>query len=68
MRSRRGLCVCVRVRLCVSSPIGARQRLGNNPLTLARQRLGINVTAITNTHATIEELLDESFSMWSVSY
>jgi hypothetical protein len=27
-----------------------------------------NVTAVTNTHATIEELLDASFSMWPVSY
>jgi hypothetical protein len=36
--------------------------------TVARQRLGKNVTAATNTHATIEELLDASFSMQSVSY
>jgi hypothetical protein len=35
---------------------------------VARQRLGKNVTAATNTHATIEELLDASFSMRSVSY
>jgi hypothetical protein len=68
--------VCVRV----SSPIVARQRLGKknlpivarqllgkNPFTVARQRLGINVTAVMNTHATIEELLDAS-SMWPVSY
>jgi hypothetical protein len=35
---------------------------------LARQQLGKNVNAATNTHATIEELLNKSFSMWSVSY
>jgi hypothetical protein len=40
--------------------IVARQRLGNNPV-FARQRLGKNVTAATNTHATVE-LLD-AFSM-----
>jgi hypothetical protein len=33
-----------------------------------RQRLGINITAAMNTHVTIEELLDASFSMRSVSY
>jgi hypothetical protein len=38
------------------------------PLIVARQRLGRNVTAVTNTYATIEELLDASFSMWPVSY
>jgi hypothetical protein len=27
-----------------------------------------NVTAATNKHETIEELLDTSFSMWSMSY
>jgi hypothetical protein len=37
------------------------------PPIVARQRLGRNVTAVTNTHATIEELLDASFSMWPVS-
>jgi hypothetical protein len=35
--------------------------------TVARQRLGENVTAATNTHATIV-LLDVSSSVWSVSY
>jgi hypothetical protein len=30
---------------------------------VARQRLGKNITAATNTHATIEELLDASFSL-----
>jgi hypothetical protein len=34
----------------------------------ARQRLGKNVTAATNTHATVEELLNVSFPMRSVSY
>jgi hypothetical protein len=38
------------------------------PAIVARQRLGKNITAATNTHATIEELLDASFSMLSVSY
>jgi hypothetical protein len=37
-------------------------------LIVARQRLGRYVTAVTNTHATIEELLDTYFSMRSVSY
>jgi hypothetical protein len=80
MRSRCCLCVCVCVRVSPPPPIAARQRLGKNPLILARQwldkspsivarqRLGRNVTAVTNTHATIEELLDASFSMWPVSY
>jgi hypothetical protein len=45
-----------------------RQRLCKNPLTVTRQRLGRNVNAVTNIHATIEELLDASFSMWSLSY
>jgi hypothetical protein len=39
-----------------------------NPLIVVRQRLGKNVPAATNTHATREELLDASFSMRSVSY
>jgi hypothetical protein len=76
MRSRCCLCVCV----CVSPFIVPRQRLGKNPLNVARQRLGKNppivarqrlsrnVNAVTNTHATVEELLDESFSMWPMSY
>jgi hypothetical protein len=36
--------------------------------SVARQRLSKNVTAAKNTHATIEELLEASFSMPSVSY
>jgi hypothetical protein len=31
---------------------------------VGRQQLGRNFTAVTNTYATIEELLDASFSMW----
>jgi hypothetical protein len=42
--------------------------LGKNPLIFTRQRLGRNVAAVTHTYATIEELLDSSFSMWLVSY
>jgi hypothetical protein len=53
MRSR--CCLCVRASVCLS-PI------------VARQRLGRKVTAVTNTQATIEELLEASFSLWSVSY
>jgi hypothetical protein len=74
MRSRCCLCMCV----SVYPPIVARQRVCKNPLIVARQRLGKNLlsllvngrndTAVTNTHATIEELLDASFSVWSVSY
>jgi hypothetical protein len=35
---------------------------------VASQRLGKNFTAATNTHETIEDLLDALFSMESVSY
>jgi hypothetical protein len=66
MRSRCCLCVCVYV-----SPIVARERLGKHPLIVARQGLDRDVTAVTNKHATIEEFLDASFSMFpmrSVSY
>jgi hypothetical protein len=38
------------------------------PTIVARQRLGKHVTAEKNTHAIIEELLDASFSLRSVSY
>jgi hypothetical protein len=38
------------------------------PLLVARQRLGKNITAATNTHATIEELFDASFSVRCLSY
>jgi hypothetical protein len=35
---------------------------------ITKHQLGKNVTAATNTHATVEELLDASFFMPSVSY
>jgi hypothetical protein len=38
------------------------------PPILARHRLGKNVTAAANIYATIEGLLDGSFSMLSASY
>jgi hypothetical protein len=38
------------------------------PPTVARQRLGENLTAATNTKATIEELIEALFFMRSVSY
>jgi hypothetical protein len=46
------------VRVSVYPPIVARRRLGKNFRIVARQRLCRNVTAVTNTHATTEELLD----------
>jgi hypothetical protein len=58
----------VRAYVSVYSPIVAKQRLCKNPPIVARQRLGRNVTAATNTHSTIEKLLDASFSVWLVSY
>jgi hypothetical protein len=64
MRSRCFVCVCVSVYLYIV----ARHQLNKNPPVVPRQRLGRNVTAVTNTHATIEELLDASFSIWPVSY
>jgi hypothetical protein len=38
------------------------------PPIVARQRLGKHIPAATNTHATIEELLDTILSMRSVFY
>jgi hypothetical protein len=38
------------------------------PFIVARQWLGKNVTAATNTHATTEKLLGALLSMRSVSY
>jgi hypothetical protein len=38
------------------------------PTLLTRQRLGKNIIAATNIRAAIEQLLDASFSMRSVSY
>jgi hypothetical protein len=61
--------IVARQRLYKNLLIVARQRLGKNPPVVAWQPLGGNVTAVTNIHATIEELLDASFfSMWPVSY
>jgi hypothetical protein len=57
-----------RQRLGKSPPFVARQRLCKNPSIVARPPLGRNVTAVTNIHASIEELLDASFLMWPVSY
>jgi hypothetical protein len=54
--------------VCVYSPIVTRQRLGKILLIFARHLFGRNVNAVTNTHATIEKLLDASFLMWPVSY
>jgi hypothetical protein len=46
--------------------------LGNGSVKIPLSLLGNgsveNVTAVTNTHTTVEELLDASFSMWPVSY
>jgi hypothetical protein len=70
--ARKRLCkkslIVARQRLGKNPLIFARQRLGKNPPIVARQRLGRNVTAVRNTYATIEKLLDASFSMWPVSY
>jgi hypothetical protein len=62
MRSRCCLCLCVCVT--VYPFIVARQRTDKNPHIVARQRLSRNFTVVTNTHATIENMLDGSFSMW----
>jgi hypothetical protein len=61
MRSRYCLGVCVCVYVCVSLLIVPRQRLGKYPLIVARQRLGRNFTAITNTHETLEEFWTRRF-------
>jgi hypothetical protein len=60
--------IIARQRLGKNFPMVLRQRLGKNPTIIARQRLGRNVAAITNTHSTIEKLLDASFPMWPLSY
>jgi hypothetical protein len=71
--------IVARQRLGKNPPVVVSQRLTENPLivprqrfskkfpVVPRQRLGRNVTAVKNTHATIEELLDASFSMCPVS-
>jgi hypothetical protein len=51
--------------VCVSVCV-ARQWLSKNPPIIARQRLGKSVTVATNTHTTMEELLDALLSMWSM--
>jgi hypothetical protein len=57
-----GVCVSVypplvaRQRLGKNPHIVARQRIDKNPPFVSRQRLGRNFTAVTNTHAIIEEL------------
>jgi hypothetical protein len=60
--------IAARQRLGKNPRIVARQRLGKNPPIDTRKRLGRNVTAVTNTHAIIEEMLVASFSMCPVSY
>jgi hypothetical protein len=75
MRSCCCLCVCSCIPLSllgngsVKVPLSL---LGNGsvkkPTIVATQRLDRNVTAVTNTYATIEELLYTSFSMWPVPY
>jgi hypothetical protein len=66
------VCLCIppvvaRQWLDKNPPIFARQWLSKNPPIIAKQRLGRNVTLVINMHATIEKLLDASFSMWPVS-
>jgi hypothetical protein len=66
--SHQGKCIThivARQRLIKNPHIVVKQRLGKIPHGIARQRLCRNVTAVTNKHATIEELLDASFSMWT---
>jgi hypothetical protein len=58
--------IVARQRLVKSPLIFARERLGKNPPIFASQRLDRN--AATNTYATIDDLLNASFSMWPVSY
>jgi hypothetical protein len=53
---------------CFINPFHQSVCLYIQPIITVRQRPGKNVTATTNTHAMIEELLDASFSMESVSY
>jgi hypothetical protein len=48
--------------------IVARQLFGKNPLLLLGSSSVRNVTMAMNTHIRIEELLDTSFPMQSVSY
>jgi hypothetical protein len=54
--------IVARQRLGKTPLIVAWQRLYKIPPIIARQQLGRNVTAVTTTHATIEELLAISSS------
>jgi hypothetical protein len=54
--------------LCLYPPVVARQQLGKNPSHVAIKPLGKNITAATNIHVTIEEWLDASFTVRSMSY
>jgi hypothetical protein len=50
-------------------PIVARERLGKNPLAVARQRLDKHVTAVTNTHGTVDLIVGRVvFNLVRVSY
>jgi hypothetical protein len=51
---------------CLCACVSALLLLGSG--SAARQRLAKHISAETNTHATIEELLDVTFFMRSVSY
>jgi uncharacterized protein YneF (UPF0154 family) len=53
--------IVARRQLGKNPPIVARQQLGKNPPIVGRQRLGRKVTAVTNTQARTEELLDASY-------
>jgi hypothetical protein len=57
----KSLSICLSI--CVISFFIVSQRLGKNSPLVAMQKLGINLTATTNTDATIE-LLGASLSMW----
>jgi hypothetical protein len=46
--------IVARQRLGKHPLIVASQRLGKNPPIIARQRLGSYVSAVTNTHGTVE--------------
>jgi hypothetical protein len=61
-------CSVSSVCLCESPLSLLGNRSVKKSLTVARQRLGRNITAVTNTHATIEELLNASFSVWPMLY
>jgi hypothetical protein len=62
MRSPCCLCVCVYPQSLKAGIVEAEETAA------ARQRLGKHLPAATNTHVTIEELLDAEFSMRFMSY